>query len=234
MKKQLNSHSFPILALMLGALGCMTRLCLYLFSTDEKGLLIPWHPVSLVLLALTVAAASLVLVSFRLPGESPAKADKAAGIGALALAAGIALSLTGRDMAMLPEKLCLALGLAAAAALLWAGICNLRGKEPSFLCFAALCLYLLLQLVCSYRSWSGDPQLQNYLWSAAALILLAVTAYYRAAGTVGLGKPLIFRAAALGAVFACLTASAHGEYPLLFAAGGIWAALTARWSVPEV
>lgn len=234
MKKQLSSQSLPALALILGALGCVTRLCLYLFGTDEKGLLIPWHPVSLALLALTAAAAALALLSSRLPEEHPAKADKASGIGALALAAGIASSLLGQEYGSVPEKLCLALGLAAAAALVWAGVCGLREKEPSFLCFAALCLYLLLQLVCSYRGWSGDPQLQNYFWSAAGLLLLAVTAYYRAAGTVGLGRPLLFRAAALGSVFVCLTASAHGDHAALFAAGGIWAAFSARWSAPEV
>ena len=227
MKNHLKTESLPCLILGLGGAGCAVRLCLYLFGTDEKGLLISWHPLALLLWLLTAAVAVLILWSaFRLPVRPLTGPKGLAAVADLALAAGILAAFFFVDAASPLEMVCKILGVAAEAAMVWSGLCHLRSREPSFLATGLASLFFALCMVNAYRFWSGEPQLQDVVFNAAGLMLLALAAYYQAARLAGMGNEKARRAAALGAAFVCLTASAHTENTLLYAAGGVWAAFS--------
>ena len=59
-------------------------------------------------------------------------------------------------------KLTALLGLGSAAALGFLGLCRKEGKRPSMLLHTLICVHLMLQLVCMYRLWSANSQIQTY------------------------------------------------------------------------
>ena len=113
--------------------------------------------------------------------------------------------------------------LLAVPSLIWVGICRWRGKRPSFLFHAALCLYLTLYAVSHYQTWSSRPQLQDYLFAVAGAILLTLFAYYQTAFDVGLGKRRMQLGTGLMAAFFCIAAPAGGDDLVLYFSGAFWA-----------
>lgn len=227
MKNHLKTEYLPCLILGLGGVGCLLRLCLDLFGTDEKGLLVALHPLEILLWILTAGAAALIAWSvFRTPAQPLTAPKVIPAAGALVFAVGVLIVVLGMEVFTPLESVCRILGFAAAAALLYGGVCHLRGREPFFLAGAVESLFLGVHMVSAYRHWSGEPQLLKVVFSAAGLMLLALTAYYQAARQVGLAKEKTGRAVALGAAFVSLVASAHTENALLYLTGAIWAAFT--------
>ena len=228
MNKNLNAKSLPVLTAGLGLLALLLRLGLYLLGTDEKGLLIPMHPLDLLTWAVTAVAVLLSLLSVRkLDGSARYydnfSASTPAAIGTFALAGGIAVSVIS-SWAVWPRldlirNLC---GLLAVPSIIWVGLCRWQGKRPSFTFHGVTCLYLTLYAVSHYQTWSSRPQLQDYFFSMAGAVLLTLFAYYQTAFDVGMGKRRMQLVTGLLAAFFCMAAAAAGEDLLLYAGGAVW------------
>lgn len=224
-----NVKKLPVLTVILGLAVMALRLLLYGFCQDGRGLVNDGHILSLLVWGLTSFAAVLtVLFVWQLDGSlkyadnfSPSRVS---ALGAFALAAGIALTLLSSLLALTGlERLRNLAALIAVPSLIWVGICRWRGKRPSFIFHAAVCLYLTLFAVSHYQTWSSRPQLQDYLFTMGGVILLMLFAYYQTAFDVGLGKRRMQLLTGLMAAFACLAALAQGEDLLLYLTGAVWA-----------
>lgn len=224
MKNQPKVRCLPVLFLLLGGAGWLTRLAQYRFAVDEKGLLRSTHPLMWLLVALVIGAAVLLLLTKK--EEKPLSgAAWLPALGAFAMAAGLVSAATGIELLRPVEKIYPILGMLAAAGQLWAGISHLRRRAPFFACDCAAALFLGLYAVTCYNGWSGNPHFHQYFFFTGGLILLALTACCRSAFAAGLGWGKHHTAFALGAAFLCLTGiPASGETAFLLC-GGIWAAL---------
>lgn len=233
MKNPRKTEYLPWLMLGLGGISWVVRVCLDRFGTDEKGLLIPFHPFELLLLALTAAAAVMIFLGAKQLPEEPATAHRAIpGLASLAFAVGVLSAVLAMEAYAPVEILTRALGFAAALGLMVCAVWYLRGKDPCFLIPVVVSVFFALYTVTTYRQWSGKTQLLSVLFAAGGWMLLALTAYYHAARQVGLEKEKLRFGAAMAAAFVCLTAAGQGESALLYATGGIWAALSLY--TPEV
>ncbi len=221
--------SLPILTAVLGIAALVLRILLYRFGQDAQGLLVDSHILNIAVWAVTAFAAVLVcLIVFQLDGSlkyaDNFSASPAAAAGTFALAGGIAVTLlTSLGAWARLEQLRNLAALLAVPSLIWVGICRWRGKRPSFLFHAALCLYLTLYAVSHYQTWSSLPQLQDYLFAVAGAILLTLFAYYQTAFDVGLGKRRMQLGTGLMAAFFCIAAPAGGDDPMLYFSGAFWA-----------
>lgn len=228
MKTKLNIRHLPNMAAGLGAAAFLLRIALKLLGLDEKGLLIPSHPLNLLVWAVTAAA--LVLLGAAVwPLDGSKKYEHnfapsaAAAIGCFALAGGATVSvLTGWNVwtrLELVRNLC---GLLSIPALVWLGLCRWQGKRPFFAFHALVCLYLTLYAVSHYQAWSSRPQLQDYFFPMLASVLLCLFAYHQTAFDVSMGKRRMQLFTGLLACFFCMAAAAGGEDLMLYAGGAVW------------
>lgn len=230
MKTFLKPKNLPLLTVVLGFMGFGLRWLLYMVSVDVKNLLPMNHPLEIALWLVTAAALALIAAGvWKLDGSrrygDNFKASPAAGMGHLAAAAGILLTAL-----FSPEStqgalygLWKGLGFLAAAALAVAGVCRAQGKRPQFLTHMTACVFLLIHLVGNYRHWSGNPQLQDYVFDLFGCVALMLFAYYEASFDVGAGKRRMQLAAGLAAVYLGCVALSGSQYPLLYLGGAVWA-----------
>ena len=232
MKLTNKTKFLPLAALILGIAGWLTRMSIYRQALDHKGLLIGSHPLVWVLTALALAAAAAAIFS---PREELPLAGSVLfpAAGSFLFAAGLAQAGLELELLRPIDRAFLILAVLGAAGQIWAGFSHLRKKEPFFACTAIPGLFLILFTVVRYSIWSGNPQLHSYLFYAAALILLTLTACCQSSYAVGLGWGKYHLALAMGACFACLTGIPLAEDPLLLAAGGLWALLSLYRSAPQ-
>lgn len=228
MKSKFKSKYLPFWAAALGGLALLLRLGFSLLGRDDKGLLMSGHPLNILVWGCTAAAALLVFLSvWPLDGScrygdnfSP---STPAAIGAFALAGGIAVSvISGWNFYSRLELIRGICGLVAIPALILAALIRWQGKRPNFLFHAVVCVYLTLFAVSHYPVWSSRPQLQDYIFSTAASLLLALFAYYQTAFDVGMGKRRMQLGSGLLAAFFCLAAVAGGEDVLFYLGGAAW------------
>lgn len=230
MKNLFKPKNLPWLAAGLGVVGFFLRWMLYAVAVDEKGLLPLWHPLEVLLWLVTAAAVVLILVKvWKLDGsaryEDNFAPSRAAAVGHFAAAAGILLTVLFYDVKM-DGALAAAwkvMGILAAPGLALAGLCRIQGKRPFFLLHLSACLFLVLHIVNHYQTWSGNPQLQDYVFTMFGAITLMLYAFYHAAFDVGSGKRRMQLSMGLLAVYLCCVALSGGEYPLLYLGGIFWA-----------
>lgn len=225
---KLLRHYLPSGALLLGLACYSLRRILYSMYVDETGLLKTGTALEWGIYALTALSALLFAMAARKPAEmdltsNPASAAVGQCIGGLGLG-WTALRYPGEMPGML-GNLWRILGIASALCLIWSTWCAFRRKNTPFLLSLAPCLFWLTHLIDNYRGWSGQPQLQSYLFSLLATMAMALFTYYTAADSVGLGKPRIRCFSALSAGFLCLAAMLPGpeKTQLLFFTSALWA-----------
>ena len=230
MKRKLNAKKLPPLFAGMGLCSLLARIALFILGGDEKGLLIPGHPLDL--LSWALAAAAMVLIAAAVPGLGGSKkyADNfgpsaAAAIGCFMLAGGIAATAIQDWSLWAPRleqvrNLC---GLLAVPALVVLGLHRRKGAQPFFLLHGTVCLYLILYAVSHYQYWSSHPQLQDWFFSMAASILLTLFSYYQTAFDVSMGSRRMQLGTGLAAAFFCIAAMADGKDLLLYLGGGAWA-----------
>jgi len=220
----------PILITGMGLAAMVLRFALYVFATDAKGLLTPWHPLEILLWALTAVAAVILVVQVRKlrGGRKYAlnfPASVAAAVGCGIFAAGILLTvLQNRYALSAMDFIRNTAGLLAVPALTALAICRARGKRPYFVFHAVVCLYLALYTISHYRTWSSCPQLQDAFFPMMGCILLLLFAYHQTAFDVGMGKRQMQIGFGLLAVFACFAAVPGNADSLLYITGAEWAA----------
>ena len=223
-----HRNYLPPLFAALGIAAAAARLGLMHFGTDGKGLLIPGHPLQLLVWAITLAAAVLAVAAvFPLKGSQRYcdnfSASTPAAIGCFALAGGITVSvLLSGNTGLRLDLIRAVCGLAAIPALVWAGLNRWQGKRPFFLLHGLVCLYLTLYTVCHYQAWSSRPQIQDWFFSMMASVLLALFAYYQTAFGVSLGKRRMQLGTGLLAACFCIAAAAGGEDATLYLSGAVW------------
>lgn len=228
MKTIFKKYRLSILAAGLGAAALVLRTAMYLLAADHKGLLIPAHPLNMLVWAITAAAAVLIAAAvFRLDGselyEHNFAPSAAAAIGCFALAGGIGvsviMSLGGFARLDMIRNL---FGVLAIPALIRVGLNRWKGKQSFFLLHAVVCLYLILYAVSHYQNWSSLPQLQDYFFAVIASCLLSLSAYQQTAFDVGLGKRRMQLGTGLLGAFFCIASLAGGSDPLLYLGGAVW------------
>lgn len=217
----------PGLAAGLGILAAALRLAQDLLGRDAKELLILWHPLDLLVWAVTIAMVVLTVLAVRKADCSDRYEDNFgpssyAAIGCTALIGGI-LSAAMADLGAFSrlEVIRCWLGLLSVPALFWLGICRIQGKRPFFGFHALVCLYLTVHTVSHYQVWCARPLVQDFFFPMAASVLLALFAYCQTAFDVDLGKGKTRLALGLLGGFACLAASVS-EDMTLYLGGALW------------
>lgn len=228
MKFLSNAKILPVFSASAGLIALILRFLLFLLGRDEKHLLIPGHPLDLLIWTVTAAAAAVILASvWKLAGSSGYDdnfvSSAAAAIGSFALAGGIVVSviLDGSSGLRL-DMLCRLCGALAVPAIVWVGICRYQGRQPFFGFNALVCLYLTLYAVSHYQAWSSQPQMQNWFFDLAAIVCLVLFSYYQTAFCVGLGKRRLQLLTGLLGGFFCIGAIAGSEDVLLYLGGALW------------
>ena len=218
----------PLAALVMGLACQIGRWTLYRTAVDATGLLTAGTPLEWGSYALSVLAIGLFAAAVGKMGETEVSSEPIlAGLGQLIGGLGLgwtALRYPG-EMPGLLGILWKILGIAAAICLLWSALQTFQKKTPQFLALLAPCLFWLVHLIDNYRGWSGQPQLQSYLFALLSTMAMALFTYYTAADSVGLGKPRIRCFSALSAGFLCLAAMLPGpeKTQLLFFTSALWA-----------
>ncbi len=228
MKQYLKHDNLPWLTLLCGSIGLVLRL--WLLSTEnDKGFITRWHISEILLTVLTVVfIAALFLVTRSLTQGNKYRFNfPVSPVGAVcaALAAGgIALVSLAQlfGATILLDRICWLLGLPAALALLYAAYCRWQGTQPHMLLHAFLCTWLILVLVCQYRHWSADPQLENYCYQLLALVFAMLSSYHRAAFAADFGKRSSHAFFSLGCVYFCCLSVAGPHNILLYLCLGAW------------
>lgn len=230
MKFSIKPEQLKTLTLGAGGLGLALRILLYATGTDADGLLVSGHWASSAVWILTAGVlACLALFTRKLRGPEGYRdcypASTAAGIGAAALALAIGLTTVSElgDLAGSLGILSTVLGFAATASLAVIACCRMAGAKPLFLFHAAVCLYFALRMVCQYRFWSSDPQLQDYCFYLCAYVALMLTAYHHAAFDADMGKHGKLWFLSLTAVYLCCLSLKGTQDTLLLLASGLWA-----------
>lgn len=229
MKLTVKPSVLKYLVLGAGVLGFGLRALLYATGLDEQGLLARNHPASVLVTVLTaVVLAGVFWLTRELEGPEaypdsfPASPMGCAG--SIAAAAGILIA-TIAEMGTSPDYVMLlgrVLGFAAAASLVAIGVSRLMGTKPFFLLHVVLCLYFALRMVNQYRSWSSDPQLQDYCFQLLACVGLMLSSYQHAAFGADIGRHKGLWRLSLVTVFLCLVSAAGPENRLFFLTAGIW------------
>ena len=229
MKFDLKFNQLPLFSLLCGGIGCLLRLWLYGTGLDDEGLLISAHPAGilvLILSALTVGLLLWFLRHFNSHGkytrQFPVSFLGAAG----AFAGAVCLLLTAMVELVRHEAasafIAGILGVAAAAAMAFTGLCRLKSLRPNFLFHTVICLFLILQLISSYQSWSADPQLHDYCFQLLATVSAMLFAYHLAALDLKSEnrRPLV-TIGLLGTYFCCLSLIAT-DTPLFYGGLAVW------------
>lgn len=225
MKTNLNLNTLRRLVMALAAVTVGLRFLMYFVAVDEKGLLTPWNLPGILVTLITAAAVAVVVVGYRRltdAGENPVLVND--WIYGCALAVGIVVVLlTGTSRGDGLAKARYWLGWASVPCLLTATLALHMGKRPFFAFHGIVCLFFGLNLVDSYRLWSGEPQLMDYVFQLFGCVGLLLTSYQRTAFDVDLGSIRALRITELLTAFACLVAAPEsGQQALFYLAGGMW------------
>ena len=218
----------PVGALLLGMECQYLRRLLYSVYLDDIGLLKTGTALEWGIYALAALSLLLFAAAARKPQEMEVSPSSAiAALGQLIGAAGMgwtALRYPG-EMPGLLGTLWKLLGIASCLCLIWSAFCVWSKKTPGFLPLLIPCLFWLVHLIDNYRGWSGQPQLQSYLFALIGTMAMALFAYYTAAEAVGMGKPRLRVFSALSACFFCLAAMLPGpeKAQILFFTSALWA-----------
>lgn len=231
--KNLKKNGWLLLtAFASGIAALLLRRRLYAVAVDGKGLLTSNHPLSIALWGVVLISAVLITVGVRKLDGSAVYEDNfspssAAEAGHCFMGACILLMVLSNEFALsgIIGTVWKVLGFLSAPAMVWAGICRRKGTKPFFGIHAAVCLFLLLYVISRYQGWSGNPQLQDYVFDLMAAVALILFSYHCAAFEAGMGKRRSQLITGLLAVVLCGGALAVGTgYTGLYVGGGVWAA----------
>ena len=229
MKEQ---NKYGLLWAAVWALACLAaflRRGLYINAVDAKGLLLWFHPLELLLWAVVALGASLIILTVRkLDGSNVYEENfgKSAPVGYVLLAWVIGLMVLHNDFSGPAQvaRLLRYVGMACVPALIWGAVSRVLGKKPFFLVHVVLTAFLLLHLVSRYQDWSGNPQLQDYVFDLLAMVALILFGYQSAAFEADMGNRRLQLGMGLLAVLLCGAALGRTEMTGLYAAGMVWAA----------
>ena len=228
MNKKLSPYLLPLILLIAGFAGALLRFWYY-GTEDSWGLLPRWHAADILSWVLTLGAAAAVAYGTLRLTQAPKyafnfPASLLGGIGAALVAAGflvhsIITLVSPGDILLTIAGL---VGLLAAAAAAFYGWFRWKGIRPSVIFHGTITLYLMLHLVCQYRAWSAQPQMQTYIFQLLASVCLMIAAFQRACFDVGVGNRRIYAIFRLSAGYLCLLAVPGSSAWILYLTAGLW------------
>lgn len=229
MKRNSGSAKLSVQMLIWGIAALVLRKMLYATAVDVKGLLLRHQPLEIALTVLTIGVLARILLAVRKMEKADCYDDLySAGlpgaIGNVAAGAGILVTVltTAPAMGSYLESVWRILGLAAAVCCLLAGIARMWGKRPFFLLHVAVCLFFMLHIVTRYQTWSGHPQMQDYIFSLLGAMALMFFGFYAAALEAGCGSRRMTVGMGLAAIYLCLAELARSSCPGLYLGGILW------------
>lgn len=228
MKHYLKHENLPWLTLLCGGFGMLLRI--WLLSTENAlGFIARGHISQILLTLLTVAFLALIGISSLSLSQGnkyrfnfPASLSGAIGTAVAALGCAVVSIQELTVAANRVESACALLGLVSAAVLLFVGYCRWKGSHPSFLTHTIVCVWLMLHLICLFRVWSSDPQLEDYCYPLLAIVFAMLTAYQRATFDANFGKRSTHTFFSLAGVYCCILSLAGPENKLLYLSLGLW------------
>lgn len=229
MNKLLKTANLPWLVLGTAVLGALVRLWLYATGLDEKGLLDPAHIGHILIWLLTLAAVAAILFgtlrlkqaakySYNFPPSPIGAAGAAVAAGGM-LATGLTQLFSGGDAMIVFTGFT---GLICALVLLFLANCRYKGLHPTVLFPGALCVYMILHMVCLYRAWSADPQILDYCFALFASVCLTMACYHSAAFCANSGNRQMHTVFHLLSGFFCIVCLPWSDSPLFYLSMGIW------------
>lgn len=229
----------PFLTFGSGIVLFLLRLWLIATGLDERNLLRPEHPANALSFLVLAVGLGLLYLCLRPLSGKPAY-QKLFSKSPFALFGSVLGSISilitvFRDYTDVADKatlLCCVLGVAAAVGLLIAGILQWQGKRPSVVCHSLVALFLMVYLVCRYRHWSAEPELQEYFFQLLASVFLMLTAYYRACLDALVGSRRQFVFFNYASVLLCFSALPQDNW-VLYAGLGFWCATCSCSLKPE-
>ena len=229
MTKFLRSPLFlPVGTLLMGILGAILRLWLQ-SANIESGHFSNEHIANWLLFALVIIVFVLLVIGTwnlieanKYSFNYPASLLRCIGCGAGALARAVFNFLNLLAGGDLLSTIAAVLGLLSAAALGFIAFCRLRGKHPNFLLHCLIIVHLLLQLICYYRMWSGEPQTQAYVFPLLSSVFLMLSVYHSAMFDGNFGNRRVHTLLHLMTVFLCCICCVCGYRPLMFLCFGFW------------
>ena len=223
-----------LIALGGGLTGAALRFLMYRTGFDEKGILSASHPLHLICLVL--CAGILVYLALRSGKSREDLQSRSLPRQLCAVSAGIFLLLF--SLGAFPRAASI-LGLIRFALAGGAGIamvlCALPLKNRRSLaaaCHSLVCAAFAVDMLGRYQSWSGNPQLPDYVFHVLAGVALSLAAYQTLALYTGLGKPALQRFFSLSALFLSALCLSGPESRTFYISGALWAAVCLMTAPP--
>lgn len=229
MKKYFKPEPLAWFVPVMGILCALVRWWLFATGLDEKNMLISSHPGNWLTWVLTALTLGTIVYGTLNLKQAPKysfnfPASLFSAIGAAVAAVCILFvafsSFSGsRDLLGVLDGI---LGLIGAAALGFLSYCRYKGLHPSLIFHSVICAYLMVHLVCLYRLWSADPQIQDYAFSLLATVSLMLANYYSAAFDANFGQRRPHAAFHLAAVYFCIVSLPYSDNALFYIAMAAW------------
>ena len=228
MNQYFKHENLPELALFCGGIGMLLRS--WLLSTENSLGFVPRGHISEILLLIltTIFLVVLFLSSRTLQQGNKFRfnfpASVFAAIGTVLAAIGVSISSISDFVSAedLLATLAAVLGLLAAAALLYGARCRWIGEHPPILSYAAICLWLMLRLIGLYRTWSSDPQLEDYAFQLLGVVCCMLASYHRATFSADDGHRPEYVFFSLASVYFCCLSLAGPDSIVLYLSLGAW------------
>lgn len=211
--------------LLLGLTGLLLQRRMLRVGVDEKGLLIPGEPSAIALWGLSIGFLLLALLLSR--GQAPASGfGELFPIcrlrGTLGILGGVLVGLYGIQTLLAGQLPVGLLALLAGLSMGFTGFCRFQGKHPSPMFHCVVCIFYVVRLVLSFRQWSADPQLQDYVMQLLACISLMLFSFHRASCDAGDRNPKRTAFFGLCSLFFCINALAGQELTGMLLGSGLW------------
>lgn len=228
MNRAVSYKFLPWLAGTLGGVAAILRFFLY-NPAHSSGLLPHRHPLHS--LSLAIAALALITIGYfvrNLAGDGSYEANFPLSRNRAQssfLAGLVLLPVISRALGHAADPLdwvCAILGYTACGLLLATAYFQLNRKKPHFLLYFGICLFLVCHMVCKYRSWSGNPQVEDYIFSVFACVFLTLFAYQKTVFSADGGKRRMTLFTGLMAMFFCAAALVGPDDGQFYAAGFLW------------
>ena len=115
-----------------------------------------------------------------------------------------------------------AFGIIGAICALVAGIYAIRGFKTHPLFFCPGALFFACFLFCRYQQWSGEPEMQRYVFQLLAAALSMITLYQRSAFSVNMATGKSYLLWSRAALLMCLAAIPGSQLPVLWLATAVF------------
>lgn len=234
-------NMLPGFALCCGGMGLGLHRLLFLAAVDEKNLLIAGHPLEITLWLLSAAFLALIVVTvFGLGGKGSYEANFPGSmigtVGNTVFSVGILWTVLMQAPAMggTMGQIWKWAGVLAAFLLVWVTYSRQIGKVPCFAAHMEVCVFLALHLVTHYRAWSGNPQLQDYVFTLLGFSALVLFAYGQTAFDVGFCRRRLLLGSGAAAIYLCTVGLLDTPYLLLYVGGIVWVWCNfCTWEAPK-